>query len=92
MNHLHQYSPLSETTELHYIPSIDKTVEVTSARGRPILFGGDQLTVARARGAQKAKVNSTSPSSRLEGLVPMIEDWHSKVVLLKVGIIWNSDL
>ena len=58
---------------------------MTTARARLILIGGDQLTVARARGAQKAKVNSVSSSNRFDGLLPMVEDWHAKVVVLKVG-------
>ena len=71
-----------------YVPSIDQTVQVTKARARPVLIGGDQLTVARARGAQKAKANATSPLGRLDGLVPMVEDWHAKVVLLGVSSIY----
>ena len=49
-------------------------------------MGGDQLTAARGRGAKKAKVHADSPTSRLEGLIPVAEDWHTKVVLLEVGI------
>ena len=85
MDHLHQYVPMVEKTDFRYVPSINTTVEVTTAKVKPILFGGDQLTVARAKGAQKAKVNSVSPSNRFDGLVPMIEDWHTKVILLKVS-------
>ena len=50
-----------------------------------ILFGGDQLTVARARGSQRIQVNSESQADRLQGLVPVAEDWHTKVTLLEVG-------
>lgn len=85
MAHLHQYAPLVEENQDYYVSSIDKTVKVTRARARPILIGGDQLTVARARGAQKATANALSPSDRLEGLVPMVEDWHAKVTLLSVS-------
>ena len=85
MAHLHQYAPMVESVEEVHVTSIDKTVQVTSACARPILVGGDQLTAARARGAQKAKVNALTPRSRLEGLVPMVEDWHTKVTLLTVG-------
>ena len=85
MAHLHQYVPLVEETRDCHVASIDQTVKVTTARANPILIGGDQLTAARARGAQKAKANALSPSDRLEGLVPMVEDWHAKVVLLSVS-------
>ena len=50
----------------------------------PIIIGGDQLTASRARGAKKAKVHADSPVSRLEGLIPVAEDWHTKLNLLEV--------
>lgn len=78
--------PLIEQSEDYYIPSIDETVQVCKASLHPILMGGDQLTCStRARGAKKAKVNDDSPTSRLDGLVPVAEDWHTKVLLLKVN-------
>ena len=89
MAHPHQYAPVVEQVEVH-IASIDKTVQVTTARTCHILVGSDQLTAARARGAQKANVNSLTPSSKLEGLVPMVEDWHTKVTLLTVGYSYYS--
>ena len=49
-----------------------------------ILFGGDQLTCARARGAQRIRQNAVTVQSRLEGFVPVIEDWHTKACLLEV--------
>ncbi len=49
-----------------------------------ILFGGDQLTVARARGARRILSNSHNGFDRLEGLVPVVEDWHAKVTFMKV--------
>ena len=47
-------------------------------------FGGDQLTKARARGAKKTRMNSTSAEQRLDGLIPCVEDWHTKLVLIEV--------
>ena len=44
------------------------------------LFGGDQLTVARAIGAK-----SEDGVARLQGLIPVVEDWHAKVCLLGVS-------
>ena len=63
MTHLHKYVPFIEHSEDYHIPSIDKTVQVPKASLHPILVGGDQLTVARARGAKKVKVNVDSPVS-----------------------------
>ena len=50
-----------------------------------LLLGGDQLTVARARGCQKIRSNSIALPVRLEGLQPVIEDWHEKGVFLEVS-------
>ena len=52
----------------------------------PILFGGDQLTTERARTVKNILSNSDSASSRLEGLIPVSEDWHAKMCLYKVCI------
>ena len=49
-----------------------------------LLFGGDQLTAARARGAIRQRQNSLTAKQRLEGLNPVTEDWHAKVVLITV--------
>lgn len=47
--------------------------------------GGDQLTAARVRGSQRVRSNSQRGIHRLEGLVPVIEDWHAKGCLLSVS-------
>ena len=52
-----------------------------------IFFGGDQLTVVRARGAQHVRENSVDGVGRLDGLVPVCEDWHASVVLLSVSLV-----
>ena len=43
-----------------------------------ILFGGDQLTVARARGTKTMQL--------IEGLMPVVEDWYTKMTVMKVTI------
>ncbi|XP_019863233.1 PREDICTED: uncharacterized protein LOC109592137, partial [Amphimedon queenslandica] len=52
-----------------------------------VLLGGDQMTAARARGSKMIRMNSTTDSKRLTGLLPVSEDWHTKVILLE--IIWK---
>ena len=49
-----------------------------------LLFGGDRLTVARARAAKKRRINSTSSDKCLDSLIPCIEDWHTKLALIEV--------
>ncbi len=50
-----------------------------------ILLGGDQLTAAQARGAKKTRVNSVTCGTRLDGLIPCAEYWHTKMNLLDVS-------
>ena len=56
-----------------------KLLRLSRASIHPILIGGDQLTACRARGAKKAKVNSFEAESRLDGLIPVAEDWHARL-------------
>lgn len=53
-------------------------------RFHSILFGGDQLTVARIRGAQSLRDTQDRKVDRLERVVPVIEDWHSRMTFMKV--------
>ena len=76
MSHLHQYVPMSQSHQDVAIPGTSQTVTVAKASVHQILIGGDQLTAVRARSALKAKANEDTPSLRLEGFVPVIEDWH----------------
>lgn len=81
-----KYVPMVETSADVYVSTLDQTHQVARAIGHPIEFSGDQKTAARARGAQKARVNSVSPSGRLAGLVPVVADWHTKVKVLDVSM------
>ena len=56
------------------------------------LFGGDQLTVARIRGVQALRDTQDKKVDRFEGLVPVIEDWHSRMTFMKVNLISNSKI
>ena len=77
------------------MPSRQKTVEVevegedepeqlTIDRFHQVLIGGDQLTVARIRSAQAARLNSESGSGQLRGFLPVVEDWHARLCLMEV--------
>ena len=83
MSHLHQYVPSVEYDKTVYVTGSGE-VEVSEVNLRKILFGGDQLTAARARGAKRARVNSLSGVTRLDGIIPCAEDWHIKLNLLDV--------
>ena len=62
-------------------------ISISKTKLHPILLGGDQLTASRARGAKKAKVNSFESESRLDGLIPMAEDWHTRLNFIEVSVI-----
>ena len=81
---MQQYVPIVETSEEVHVARLNEKVKVLKARSFPIVVAGDQLTAARGRGAKKAKLNSDSPTSRLESLVPAASDWHTKQTLLGV--------
>ena len=50
-----------------------------------IIFGGDQLTVCRSRAPQAARCNDDNPVEQLEGLIPVVEDWHARLTLMRVS-------
>ena len=43
------------------------------------VFEGDHLTCERARNSQRHRKDSATTQERLEGLVPTVEDWHTKM-------------
>ena len=49
-----------------------------------ILFGGDQLTVCRSRGSQSARCSDDVSDERLDALLPVTEDWHARMTLMRV--------
>lgn len=50
----------------------------------PRLIYGDQLTVARARGAASLRCWHETAIDRLEGYVPVTSDWHARLCLVTV--------
>lgn len=88
MDELHRYVPTIE--EVVAIETEEENIETCEKNVHPIIFGGDQLTVARARSAQTCRSSELDTVKRLEGLVPAFEDWHARMTLIKVqGIKWN---
>lgn len=86
----------SAMDELHvYVPTKKVVMEKSSISGQVVnkedykfcrtLIGGDQLTIARARGSSAARVDHSTARDRLNGLMPIVEDWHAKQCLLKVS-------
>ena len=51
------------------------------------LFGGDQLICARARSAKRHRHDPATAIERLDGLVLVVEGWHTKMCLFEVNNI-----
>ena len=63
-----------------------KAVDVDVHHFSHIHFRGDQLTVARIRGSQRVLYNSENGRERLQGFIPMNEDWHTKMCFMEVNM------
>lgn len=80
---------------MQFVPTLPKEGELQLPNGGQlsfddtgffkILFGGDQLTAARIRGTQALRVTQDRAADRLEGLIPVAEDWHSRMALVDVS-------
>ena len=49
-----------------------------------IILGGDQLACARARESAAIRFSHHNNEDRLKGIIPVAEDWHTRLTLLKV--------
>lgn len=87
MEHIQGYVP-SKRVETEPNPGGENTVlKMVDNLLIATLVGGDLLTVARMRGAQRIRGNSEKSAERFEGLFPVAEDWHGKVCLLEVRVL-----
>ncbi len=44
------------------------------------------MTSAQVRGSQRIRSNSERGEDRLQGVVPVTEDWHAKMCFLEVHV------
>lgn len=79
---LSQYVPVHESTVSANIQG--STFSIDDSKLVKVLLFGDQLTVARARGAALLRDDDKTPLNRLEGFVPAIVDWHARMCLMQV--------
>ncbi|CAC5412530.1 unnamed protein product [Mytilus coruscus] len=66
-----------------YVPGHNETDDWTK-QPEKVLSGGDYLTFERHKQAQSSKRNGRTPTKRLEGLVPKMEEFHNQGELLKL--------
>jgi L1 cell adhesion molecule like protein len=83
MEDLHKYVPSLPINEQIVLPNGEK-YELCDTDLWQIVFGGDQLTVVRARAAASIRDDHNTSKDKLNGLIPVIEDGHARVTLLKV--------
>ena len=97
---LHNENRLDEMSKIlehfmTFVPTLPKEGEITLHNGSKVTFddteffklllGGDQLTAARIRGTQALRVTQDKAADRLQGLIPVVEDWHSRMALVDVS-------
>ena len=83
---LDHYMTLVPTVEMegkHKLPN-GSVLDFDDSRFFSILIGGDQLTVPRICGVQALRDTHAKRPDRFEGLLPDVEDWHSRMTIMKV--------
>jgi len=84
MDILHKYVPTK--VEFSDDPFEDFDIEdCEEHKFHRLLLGSDQLTVARSRTSIAILADHDFKKEHLEGLLPVVEDWHAKQTLLKVS-------
>ena len=89
LEHLQQYSPSKKVEKELQVPNPGGQSSVLKVEDDQLVMtvvGGDYLTAARMRGAQRIHGNSENSGDRFDGLLPVAEDWHAKVCLLEVRV------
>ena len=82
LQHLQGYVPAIDVKREMKVPGSDEPITIDDQRFTTTLMGGDQLTVARARGAQLIRSNTGTNQGSFAGLLPVVEDWHTKLCLM----------
>lgn len=83
LTHYMKLVPTREAEGQHTLPN-GVNISFDDTRFHEILIGGDQLTVARVRGAQAIRDTHDKRVDRFEGVIPVVEDWHARMTFLKV--------
>ena len=88
MSELHQYVPTKERTTTCSVSTEGEETqeEMLDVKCHRVLFAGDQLTVERARSARAQRNNSEDAKGRLQGFVPVAQDWHAGQCFLGVRL------
>ena len=88
MDRLHRYVPTQTNNVTITFADTGETLTYAEHNFHPICCSGDQLTVACERTAQSVRHHSENELDRLEGLVPIVDDWHTNMTFVKVAFIY----
>jgi len=90
MKSLHEYVPKKSYKLTFHLPEEDFVTDENSYHR--ILLGGDQLTTCRSPGARSARRHDNVTSEHFDGLIPVTEDWHARMTLMRVEVISDISL
>jgi len=83
LDDLNKYVPINQATDVIDINGRSFNVD-KSVVSRRLIFG-DQLTVARVRGASVLRSTHLTADQTLQGFVPVVADWHARLCLVTVN-------
>lgn len=81
--HAHKYVPVKQVKRVLSVPG-EENIQIEDEDYWSTLFGGDLLSVVRTRGVQRIRSNSDTRKGKLDGLLPVAEDWHEKLCFMEV--------
>jgi len=87
MASFNKYVPVEESATTINVNGREHTFD--SSRLHQLLFFGDQLTVARVRGAAVLREPEKKRLDKLAGFVPAIADWHARMCLVQVCMYYK---
>ena len=87
LQHMQKYVPCVKKQVDLEVPSTGEHMAVELVDNYDILLGGDLLTSFRAREVQRIMAYSDQPHLRCDCLLPVTEDWHTRLCLLEVSLI-----
>ena len=77
-----QTHTVQSTTKVCTHPTTRDEIQYTKDVFHHILFGGNQLTLERIRGAKNTCANCNWQQDKFMGFLPVVKDWHAQVMLL----------
>ena len=86
VEHAQKYVPVQQVTRELPVPG-QEPIHMADQNYWITILGGDLLSAVRARGAQRIRSNSATSEAKLDGVLPVVEDWHCKLCFMEVHII-----